>query len=359
MPDQKKVLFLVPYPLHQAPSQRFRVELFIPVLEQYGITYRIEPFLDAATWTVLYSQSSALKKAWGVSMGFLKRLLLVLFVVPAYPYVFVHREASPIGPPIFEFIISKIWRKKLIYDFDDAIWIPNTSQENRLVSWVKAAWKVAYICRWSYKVVGGNEYLCRYARQYATNVVLVPTCVDTVAQHNTRKEQNTDTVVVGWTGSHSTLKFLDALVPVLEKAGQDFKVGFVIICNKPPEFKVPNLRFITWNEATEISDLLKLNIGIMPLEADAWCEGKCGFKLIQYLALGIPAIASPIGVNRVIIEEGVTGFLCETDAQWYKALAVLINDAGLRQKMGEAGSKKIIQQYSLQANARAFAGLFE
>src|SRR5688500_6680523 len=114
MSEKKSVLFLVPYPLHKAPSQRFRVELFMPILQQGGIPFRVEPFLDAATWTILYSNAPALKKGWGVVKGFLKRFYIVLFVVPNFQYIFIHREASPIGPPIFEFIISKLWRKKII-----------------------------------------------------------------------------------------------------------------------------------------------------------------------------------------------------------------------------------------------------
>lgn len=157
MPETKSVLFLVPYPVQKAPSQRFRVELFLPTLRQQGIPFRIETFLDNATWAILYSNASPLKKGWGVFKGFLKRFYVVLFVVPRFQYVFIHREASPIGPPIFEFIISKLWRKKMIYDFDDAIWLPNTTAENKLVAWVKAFWKVSYICRWSYRVAGGES----------------------------------------------------------------------------------------------------------------------------------------------------------------------------------------------------------
>lgn len=329
------------------------------MLQQQNIDYRIEPFLNAATWAVLYSQASALKKVWGVTMGFLKRLTLVLFVVPRYRYVFIHREASPVGPPVFEFIISKIWRKKMIYDFDDAIWIPNTSHENRIVNWIKAFWKVPHICRWAYKVVGGNDYLCRYARQYNNNVLLIPTCVDTQNQHNQVKEQHSSTVVVGWTGSHSTLKYLDAIVPVLKKVATDFNVQLLIICNKPPAFAIPNLQFLPWSEATEVPDLLRLHIGVMPLEQDPWSEGKCGFKLIQYLALGIPAVASPVGVNKTIIEQGKNGFLCNTPEEWYTALATLIQDADFRGAMGRAGREKVVAQYSVQAAAPAFAGLFE
>src|SRR5688572_15577182 len=165
MSKKKRVLFLVPYPLHRAPSQRFRVELFFPILEQQGVIFQVRPFMDEATWDVLYKSGSPLQKVWGVLKGFIKRIMDVVYLVPQHDFIFIHREASPVGPPIFEFIISKIWRKKIIYDFDDAIWIPNTTNENKIVNWVKAFWKVKYICNWSYKVVGGNAYLCSFAKQ--------------------------------------------------------------------------------------------------------------------------------------------------------------------------------------------------
>jgi glycosyltransferase involved in cell wall biosynthesis len=263
---------------------------------------------------------------------------------------------------VFEAIISRIWRKRMIYDFDDAIWIPNTSQENGLVNWIKAFWKVRYICRWAYKVAGGNEFLCRYARQYNNNVELLPTCVDTVRQHNQLKDQNTSPVVIGWTGSHSTMKYLDAIVPVLDRIAREradkVPVQFVVISNKAPQFSIPGLRYIPWKEETEIQDLLQLHIGIMPLEGDAWSEGKCGFKLIQYLALGIPALASPVGVNKTIIEPGVNGYLCTTDEEWYAHLNALIDDEAKRRRMGAAGRHSIETRFSVQANAFRFTNLF-
>ena len=359
MLEKKRVLFLVPYPLHRAPSQRFRVELFFPKLEQHGVTYGVRPFMDEATWDVLYKSGSPLQKVWGVIKGFIRRVKDVAFIVSQYDYVFIHREASPIGPPIFEFIIGKILRKKIIYDFDDAIWIPNTTKENKIVNWVKAFWKVKYICKWSYKVVGGNAFLCSFAKRHNERVVLIPTCVDTIHQHNQLKEQNTEKVVIGWTGSHSTMKFLDLIVDVLARLSEEFDVEWLIISNKAPQFQLKNMRYLPWQETTEVQDLLQMNIGIMPLEADPWCEGKCGFKLIQYMALGIPAVASPIGVNKQIIDEGKNGFLCSSKEEWYNAIAFLIQDAAKRSELGRNGQEKINTYFSIQANAGSFLGLFD
>lgn len=353
-----KILFMVPYPVRHAPSQRFRVELFEPYLQEEGIEYTIAPFIDAHTWHILYKQGSALQKVWGIVKGYLKRLKTVLIDVHSYDYVFVHREGAPMGPPVFEWIVAKLWRKKMIFDFDDAIWIPNTSTENRFASWLKSFWKVKYICKWSYKVVGGNEFLCNFARQYNNNVVLIPTCVDMQRMHNGIKEHTDGVVTIGWTGSHSTLPYLDEIMDALLYAEQKLNTRFILIANKKPELPLKNWEFINWNEQTEIDDLIKIDIGVMPLKDDNWSEGKCGFKLIQYLSLGIPAIASPVGVNKVIIEEGINGYLCRTKEEWQTALQTLVSDTELRKKAGKAGREKMLHEYSIAANKEKFIKLF-
>lgn len=354
----KKVLFLCPYPEKLAPSQRFRVELYKRYMDEAGVDYAIAGFMDEATWNVLYKGGSASQKVWGIVKGYLKRFKTLLFDIHGYNYVFVHREASPLGPPIFEWMASKLWRKKMIYDFDDAIWIENTSAENKIASLLKAAWKVKYICKWSYKVSGGNDYLCNFARQYNNNVHLVPTCVDVELMHNKVKQHHEGNVVVGWTGSHSTLFYLDELIPVLQELQEEIPFTFLVIANKDPQLPLKNYRFIAWNEANEIPDLLQMDIGVMPLTADKWSEGKCGFKLIQYLSLGIPAIASPVGVNSKIVVDNQNGFIATNRQEWKDSIRKLIQDVSLRKTMGEAGRKKIIAEYSIQAHKDNFLNLF-
>ena len=353
------ILFLLPYPLHKAPSQRFRVEAFFNLLHQQGITYKTAEFLSASAWKVLYQKGSTLQKAAAIIKGFIKRLFIVLFTAYKYDYIFIHREAAPLGPPVFEWLLAKVFRKKLIFDFDDAIWIPNTSESNKIASYVKCFWKVALICKWSYKVSAGNAYLANWAKQHHSKVVINPTCVDMVGRFNQLKKQETNKLVIGWTGSHSTLKYLDELVPVLQNLETKHHFEFLVICNQPPLFQLGSLRFIKWQESTEIKDLLNINIGVMPLVNDTWSEGKCGFKLIQYLALGIPAVASPVGVNKEIITEGGNGFLCTTKDEWTAALEGLLTNAPLRTNLGVAGHQKIAQQYSIESNAANFLSLFQ
>jgi glycosyltransferase involved in cell wall biosynthesis len=218
---------------------------------------------------------------------------------------------------------------------------------------------VKYICKWSYAVTGGNSFLNDYAKQHgARKTVFLPTCVDVINKHNLVKTHGNHKPVVGWTGSHSTLFYLDEIIPVVHALQEKLDFTFLVIADKKPDLNLKDWRFIAWNEATEAQDLLNIDIGIMPLKEDVWSEGKCGFKLIQYLSCGIPAIADPIGVNKQIIESGENGFVCADKNEWKEKLSLLIGDASLRAELGANGRKKIIQEYSVQSQAEKFVSLF-
>lgn len=352
-----KILFIVPYPHGEAPSQRFRFEQYYPALQKASIEYEIAPFLDDKTWQILYKPGHQLAKVMGILAGFLRRKLL-MFRVRKFDYVFLHREATPIGPPIFEWFMAKVLGAKIIYDFDDAIWLPNTSEHNQIAAKLKWHHKVDSICKWAYKVSCGNEYLCNYARQFNSKVVLNPTTIDTVNHHNQVKNQHTAKVVVGWTGTHSTVEYLNELVPVLQKLEHECTFEFRVISNRPPDFQLKSLVYFDWQKDTEIEDLLQFNFGVMPLTDDKWAQGKCGFKALQYMSLGMPAVVSPVGVNTRIVTNGVDGFLCTTPAEWEIALRQLITNETLRAEMGQAARRKIEGHYSVLSNSGNFLSLF-
>lgn len=354
-----RILFVVPYPPGRAPSQRFRFEQYLDMLRAHGHQYHLAPFLSVATWNILYKPGQTAAKALGILAGFARRVGL-LFSVPRYDYVFVHREAAPVGPPVFEWIMAKVLRKKVIYDFDDAIWLANTSEANKIAAGVKWHHKVADISRWAYKNSCGNAYLANYARQFNPQAIVNPTTIDTVNLHNQVRDQaSPGRLVIGWTGTHSTMKYLDQVVPVLaklENEGLDFE--FRVISNQPPALPLRSLVYLPWRKETEIADLLGFHVGLMPLENDPWANGKCAFKALQYMALGVPALVSPVGMNTEVVTSGVNGFVCATPADWEASLTLLLKDASLRQKLGAAARSTIEQRYSVVANTPNFLQLF-
>ena len=355
--DNKRILFICPYPRGGAPGQRFRYEHFFSYLEEQNIPFDIAPFLDEKTNKILYQKGKQVKKILGVLKGFLGRIRL-LFEIPNYEYVFIFREATPLGPPIIEWFIARVLNKKIIYDFDDAIWLPFTSKTNRITNQLKFTSKVKSICKWSFKISCGNQYLADFASQFNDSVYIFPTVVDTVKTHNKIQNQITSQVNIGWTGSHSTLIYLDELIVALSALEKKYNFKFFVIADKNPRLPLTCFQFVKWKKETEIEDLLKFHIGLMPLIANPWSEGKCGFKAIQYLSLGIPAIVTPVGVNCEIVQNGVNGFHCNTSEDWYTALEKLIIDTKLREMMGKKGRVLIEKKYSVNSLKLEFLNLF-
>lgn len=355
-----KILFIVPYPPGEAPSQRFRFEQYFDILSQHGYTYAVKSFFNLSDWQILYSPGRSILKTIKFILAYIRRYFL-LFTVPAYDFIFIHREAAPVGPPVLEWIIANIMRKKIIYDFDDAIWLTDKKKESFFEKSIRWRNKVSLICKWSYKVSCGNHYLCAYAKQFNTNVVYNPTTIDTENLHNPGSVRVTEksTITVGWTGSHTTLKYLKEVESALIALENKYShVNVLVIANKKPELAVRSLRFLPWRKETEAEDLSQIDIGIMPLPNDEWTNGKCGFKALQYMAMNVPSIVSPVGVNKTIIEQGVTGLYASTPEEWLTSLEKLIMDASLRKRIGEAGRQKIIDQYSVSSNASVFLSLF-
>lgn len=357
-----KILFLSPYPLNEAPSQRFRFEQYFKALSNLGHSYTLKSFLNSKDWKIFYQSGKATDKLLTLLLGFIKRFF-TLFQALRYDFIFIHRELAPVGPPVLEWILAKILRKKIIFDFDDAIWLTDKTNESVLEKTVRWRGKVSLICRWSYKVSCGNDYLAEYAQKFNKNVIVNPTTIDitSVDQYLIKLTPQIDReeVVIGWTGSHSTLKYLLLLEPVLQQLEKELpQIRFVVIADQPPNLKLKRLTFIKWNKESEVKDLSQITIGIMPLPDDEWSKGKCGFKALQYMALCIPAVVSPVGVNSKIINHGKNGLLATTDKDWIAALQMLTGNSEERKRLGQAGRKTVEELYSVSSNEANFLSLF-
>lgn len=360
-----KILFLVPYPLNEAPSQRFRFEQYFQKLLAEGHSYEVRSFLTAENWQSFYQSGKILTKILSLIRGSFSRWIALIAVIK-YDFIFIHREAAPFGPPVIEWIIAEILKKKIIYDFDDAIWLTDKRKESILMRIVKWRSKVASICRWSHIVSCGNEYLCQYAKNYNPRVSHNPTTIDTTHLHNPELygpavlSKSNNRLIVGWTGSHSTIKYLNEIEPVLQNLEKKFPhLEFWVIADKSPQLNLNRFTFKRWTKETEIIDLAHFDIGIMPLPDDEWTKGKCGFKILQYMALKIPAIASPVGVNIDIIKNGINGYLCSTSTEWENRLVELIGNRQLRNSIGTEARKTVIERYSSESNASNFLNLIK
>jgi len=352
-----KLLFLVPYPT-EGQSNRFRVEQYLPYLETKGICYSLRPFVSSKFYQILYQPDRFLLKAYFFIKCFLRRIF-DLFGLFKYDLVFIHREAFPLGPPFFEILISKFLKIPLIYDFDDSIFLPQTSKANQTVSFLKCPEKVSKIIKLSQHVIVGNGFLKEYAIGFNNNITVIPTPLDT-EKYKSFISPEKNGIVVGWIGSHSTAEYLLELKDVFQKLKKENSSIIIrLIGAEKYEEQLPGTDCRTWKLEEEINELNSFDIGLMPMPDNHWTKGKCAFKLLLYMSLGIPAICSPIGMNKEVIQEGKNGFFASSTEEWFEKIQLLIKNPGLRKKIGLEGRKTVEEKYSVTLWAPVFVEVLE
>ena len=356
--NKKRILFLCPFPHGGGPSQRFRFEQYLSLLEANGFEVHQEGFLDAATTGILYQPGHAREKVIGVLRGFKKRLALLLHA-RRYDYVFIHLEAAPLGPPVIEAALLALGCK-IVFDIDDAIFISVTQAENRLAARLRWRSKVAWITRHSYKVIGVNPYLVEWAREFNESVLLVPTTIDPNVHRPAPPDFPRGPLpVLGWTGTRTTITHLHSIQEALEELDTKYDFVFRAICDRDPALKLRRYEFVPWKASTEIEDLWPIQIGLMPVRDIPVAKGKVGFKAIQYSALEIVPVVSDVGSGPEVVEHGVTGLVVEnTSKAWVDAIGSLLRDPCARERMGRAARTKILATYSTTAQAPNYLGLF-
>jgi glycosyltransferase involved in cell wall biosynthesis len=343
----KKILFIASHRPNRAPAQRFRFEQFFDYLEANGFHCEHSHLISGNDDKYLYSKGKYLQKFRILLKAILKRLKDVSRA-NEFDIVFIQREAFLLGSTFFEKRFRKS-KAKIIYDFDDSIWLGDTSDANKKLRWLKYPGKIAKIISISDMVFAGNKYLANYASYYNDNVKIVPTTIDTDEYKRNYNSQRADgKVCIGWTGSITTIKHFEYAVPVLRKLKEKYgdKLEIKVIGDEKYTNEELAIKGQRWSKENEINELAKFDIGIMPLPNDEWSKGKCGLKGLQYMALEIPAIMSPVGVNTEIINDGVNGFLAMSEQEWIEKISLLIDDPILRERIGKEARKTIIEKYS-------------
>jgi glycosyltransferase involved in cell wall biosynthesis len=210
------------------------------------------------------------------------------------------------------------------------------------------------------QVMVGNRHLRDYAVQYNTEVTIIPTTIDTRRYRPELRTSRADGVpVIGWTGSYSTHQHLRRLFPALTRLAERHRFRLVVVGTEAPQIPGVEVEFRPWRSESEVQDLADLDIGVMPLPDDAWSRGKCGLKALQYMALAVPAIVSPVGVNTEIVEDGVNSIVAKTDEEWVEQLSRLIQDPLLRGRLGRAARRTVEERYSAEVFAPRVYDVFE
>lgn len=355
--SMKKVLFIALHRPNRAPSQRFRFEQYLDYLKANGFDYDYGHVLRKEDDAYFYGKGFYWKK-----LGILWRSFVYLWRLTRrakeYDLVFIQRECLMIGSTFFE----KRFAKKVptIYDFDDAIWIPAISDNNKRLKFLKDGSKTARLIQLSTLVFAGNQYLADYAKQFNPNVRVIPTTVDTdlFTRHPYPPRSR---VCVGWSGSFSTIPHFEHAIPALLRLQQLYgdRIYFKVIGDPNYKNEALGIQGIAWTAEDEVFQLSELDIGLMPLPEDEWTKGKCGLKGLTYMSLEIATIMSPVGVNTEIIEDGVNGFLAKTEDEWVEKISRLIEDAELRLRIGKAGRQTVLDRYSVLSQRDHYLNAFK
>ncbi len=353
MADRIRVLVLSPIP-EEGAGCRFRIAQFIPYLEAQGFAVTLRPLFTTEFFRQVYRPGHYLRKALTFTMLSLKRLDS-LRDVSQFDVVFIYREVFPVGPAIVERLLTSGGRPPVVFDFDDAIFLPSVSDANRLIGALKRPQKVATIIGRSRHVIAGNAFLADYARRFNPAVTLVPTCVDTTRFVPAAAPLAHRSPIVGWIGSPTTAPYVRALAPVLQRVRARHQFTLRVSGGAPLEIDGVEIENTEWSLEREVELFNTCDVGVYPLTDDEWSKGKCGFKAIQFMACGVPVVAAAVGVNRDIIQDGVNGFLASTAEEWIDKLARLLDDPVLRRRFGEAGRRTVAERYSLERNAPILA----
>ena len=356
-----RVLALSPIP-EEGAGCRFRIAQFIPYLESHGFEVTLSPLFTTEFFRLVYQPGRHLQKAAAFAGLSLKRLDS-LRGLSHVDLVLIYREIFPIGPALVERLLAMRSRPPIVFDFDDAIFLPSVSDANRLIAALKFPGKVASVVRHSDHVVAGNEYLAAYARRFNDAVTMIPTCVDTTkfvprSDGGGNGSGRGRELVVGWIESPKTVPYILGLSSVLRRVAEHRRFA-LRISGAGQAIQLPGVTVETptWSLDREVSLFNECDVGIYPLAADEWSKGKCGFKAIEFMACGVPVVASAVGVNREIIQDGVNGFLASTEDEFVEKLDRLLADPALRRRFADAGRQTIVERYSLQVHAPTLAGL--
>lgn len=338
----------------EAASTRQRLLQYLPALQAAGIDVEWHALLDDAYVRALAEDTKPSRLA--IVAGYARRMHQ-LAAAHGADALWVYAELFPYLPATFE-RLAFAPGVPVIYDFDDAFFHQYDAARRPLVRRMLAG-KLEPLLRGAAACVCGNAYLQNYAQRLCDRTMILPTVVDTDA-YRPFFDQSGAPLRIGWIGTPSTWVYVRPLMPLLAElaAEHGIRVSIVGAGAAAEADRFAGLDLIEWRQNTEIAEVQRMDIGVMPLPDEVWTRGKSGYKLIQYMACGLPVVASPVGVNAEIVVDGETGILARNKDEWRQALTTLINDAMLRRHMGNAGRTRVKARYSLDHCAPTMVQLF-
>jgi glycosyltransferase involved in cell wall biosynthesis len=355
----KSILIVSPYPEGVAPGQRLKYEQYFDYLRSHGYEITVTSFVSTRLWSILYKKGRFPEKIFWTLLGFFKRLVWSAYV-PFYDGIFIFHSVSLFGPALFERIYARL-NPKMIYDIDDMIHLSHSSQANSFTKWLKGSSRITYLMRRARHIITCTPALDKFARQFNQNTTDISSTINTNTYQPVNSYSNIagKPITLGWSGSHSTERYLSLLADVLREVAKQRNIRLIVIGSG--NFTLPGVQVesIAWNSETEVADLQRIDIGLYPLPDDPWVYGKSGLKALQYMALGIPTVATAIGTNFRVIHHEKCGLLVKTDQEWITGLLDLIDNPEKRRSLGLAGRDRVEKYYSIKANQDVYLAIFD
>lgn len=355
--SNKKILVICPHPVDVAPGQRLKYEQYFDSWKEEGYELSISPFMSMAFWKIVYKKGRFFQKALYTLLGYLRRVY-DLFRAPFYDGVYIFLWVSPFGLPIFENLIYRL-NKNIIYDIDDMVFLGHVSDANKIILRLKGRSKMIYLMKKAKHVITCTPALDEFVRKYNSNTTDISSTIKTEVYLPKKDYILGDEIVLGWSGSHSTSKYLNLLSEVLLELSKELPIRLKVIGD--PDFSMPGVKVksIAWNRADEVKELSEFDIGLYPLPNESWVYGKSGLKALQYMALGIPTLATNIGANKRIIKDGENGILLDSFEDWKSAIKVLVADEEKRKQIGLAARQTVEDKFSVKANEKVYLNILK
>lgn len=345
-----------------APATRYRIYQILPFLEKEGIDYKVYSiFSERMTFRMIKSPTfNKLQRIVYYVQLVMERFIRawkIIFLAGRFDIVFLQRATFPIG-------LEKLLRlrnKNIIFDIDDAIYLPD-NDETGFIGWLKRQMKkreVISVLKISKCVITENSYIKDFVKNYCKKVYIIVGPIDII--RNFIKEDNavSEEILIGWIGSPSTAMYLNMLDGPIKELTKKHKIRFRLIGSGSYSIDGVKVELMDWDEGTEVSELHKFDIGIMPMPDNEWTRGKVGCKTVQYMANAIPSVVSYTPTTLEVINDGVNGFLADSEEEWIEKLSLLIENPELRKRIGIAGRKTAEQRFSIQTNGPRYIGIFK
>lgn len=345
---KKKILVICPFPQGVAAGQRLKYEQYFDDWRENGFEVTVSSFMDMAMWKIVYTKRNYLSKLTGTLRGYIRRVVDI-FRIARFDMVYVFMWVTPVGTSFFERLV-RLMSKRLIFDIEDNVLMEKANSLNPMVKMIKSRSKTTFLIKTADCVITSSPFLNDYCLglNEKKSCVYISSSVDTDRFVPVNSYSNNRQVTIGWTGTFSSMSYLDLLRNVFLELRKRCDYKLRIIGNFQYELPGIDLEVIQWSSANEVNDLQGIDIGVYPLSQNDWVLGKSGLKAIQYMAFGLPTVATNVGTTPKIIQHLENGWLVKTEEEWVLALEELIKNPDRRRKLGEAARKTVLENYSTQ-----------